>query len=107
MYVLKFRQSASSDVVKNRIRIRPANSPAERDQPYDDVPAPAADPDGYTRIVLDDLPQAQGLEGRYDVHVTAVDAAGNESPFLEVDDVAFDFVPPEAPTDGTVEHVGA
>jgi len=103
MPTLRFRQSPDADVVANRIRIRPANTPAAKDTPYDDVPAPTPDEDGYSRILLDDLPQAQGLDGRYDVHLTALDDAGNESPFLEVDDHVFDFVPPAAPTDGTIE----
>lgn len=103
MYTLKFRQSISDDVVANRIRIRPANTAAAKDAPFEDVTKPVPDADGYSRIVLDNLTQAQGLDGRYDVHVTAIDDAGNESDFLEVDDQAFDFVPPAPPTDGTIE----
>lgn len=105
MYTLKFKQSDGA--VGNRIRIRPANTPAVKDDPVDEVnPAPAPSPDGYTRIDLNPLPQMQGLDGNYDVHVTAIDAAGNESGFLEVDNQNFDVVPPAAPTDGTVESSG-
>lgn len=102
MYTARFRQSTSGDVVANRVRIRPANSPPVKDQPFEDVLNPVENPDGFTYIDLDPLQQAQGLDGQHDVHITAIDDAGNESDFLEIDNQTFDFVPPEAPTDGTV-----
>lgn len=101
--VVRFRQSDSADVVSNRIRVRPANTPAEYDSPFDDVPKPAADADGYTRIPAANIPAMQGLEGQYDVHITAVDGRGNESDFLEIDNQTFDLSPPNAPTDGATE----
>lgn len=101
--VIKFKQSASEDVTANRVRIRPANTPTAYDSPYHDVPKLAADDDGYTRIPLADVPQAEGLDGQYDVHVTALDDVGNESDFLEIDNQTFDIEPPAAPTDGSVE----
>lgn len=101
--VVRFRQSASGDVAKNRFRVRPANTPAAYDAPFDDVVPPAPNTDGYTRVPLSDIPQAVGLEGRYDVHVTAVDSAGNESDFLEIDNQLFDLSPPLPPSDGSVE----
>lgn len=101
--VVRFRQSASADVVKNRFRIRPANTPAAYDTPFNDVPAPAVDADGYTRVPLANIPAAAGLEGTYDVHVTAVDGVGNESDFLEIDNQSFDLSPPLPPSDGSVE----
>ena len=101
--VLRFKQSPSTDVVKNRIRVRPANTVAEYDTPFDDVVAPVADADGFTRIPLANVPATNGLEGQYDLHVTAVDGAGNESDFLEVDNQTFDLSPPDAPTEGSVE----
>lgn len=101
--VVRFRQSASPDIVSNRFRVRPANTPAAYDTPFDDVPVPAADADGFTRVPLANVPAAAGLEGRYDVHVTAVDGAGNESDFLEIDNQLFDLSPPLPPTDGSVE----
>lgn len=101
--VIRFRQSTSTDVVKNRIRVRPANTPGAYDSPFDDVSPPTPDADGYTRIPAANVPQMAGLEGKYDVHVTAVDARGNESDFLEIDNQTFDLSPPAAPTDGASE----
>lgn len=101
--VVRFKQSTSPDVVTNRIRVRPANTPAAYDTPFNDVPAPTPDADGFSRIAAANIPAMQGLEGRFDVHVTALDARGNESDFLEIDNQLFDLSPPLAPTDGSLE----
>jgi hypothetical protein len=99
--VLRFRNP--TDAVRNNIRIRPANTPAEYDDPVDTLDSPTPDTDGFTRIPLANIPQAAGLEGQFDIHVTALDAAGNESDFLEIDNQTFDISPPDAPTEGSVE----
>jgi len=101
--VVRFKQSVSADTVKNRVRVREANTPAEYDEPFNDVAKPTPDADGYTRIPAANIPAMAGLEGQYDVHVTALDSRGNESDFLEIDNQTFDLSPPEAPTDGATE----
>jgi len=102
--VVRFRQSASADVVANRIRVRPANTSPAYDTPFDEIrPVPTPDQDGFTRIPAANIPQMDGLEGQYDVHVTAVDSRGNESDFLEIDNQLFDLSPPNPPTDGATE----
>lgn len=102
--VIRFRQSNSPDVVANRVYVLPANSPHDSAAPFDEIrPAPAADNDGFTRIPAANVSRMQGLEGQYDVHVTALDARGNESDPLEIDNQLFDLSPPNAPTDGAVE----
>lgn len=101
--VVRFKPGASADIVKHRIRVRPANTAAAYDSPFDDVNAVAPDQDGFCRIPAANIPAMQGLEGQYDVHVTEVDARGNESDFLEIDNQTFDLSPPDAPTDGAIE----
>jgi hypothetical protein len=101
--VVRFRPSTSPDVVAYRFRVRGANTVAAYDTPYNDVAVRAPDADGYVRYPTANIPQFDGLEGRYDVHVTAVDGRGNESDFLEIDNQTFDLSPPEAPTDGAIE----
>ncbi|NJN00139.1 MAG: hypothetical protein HC793_00150 [Aquincola sp.] len=101
--VIRFRQSESPDVVANRFRIRPAGTTAAYDTPFDELPATAADADGFTRVPAVNVPALAGLEGQYDVHISAVDSVGNESDFLEIDNQTFDLSPPEAPTDGSIE----
>jgi hypothetical protein len=98
---LRFKNPA--DAAENIVRVRPANTPAAHDEPLDRLPAPTADADGFSRIPLANIPQAVGLDGQFDIHVTALDAAGNESDFLEVDNQTFDISPPNAPTDGSLE----
>lgn len=101
--VVRFKQSASADVVKNRVYIHAPNQPFDPANAFDEVAAPAADADGFTRIPMANLPKAAGLEGLFDVDVTALDARGNESDPLEIDNQLFDLSPPLAPTDGSVE----
>jgi hypothetical protein len=98
---LRFRNPP--DAAQNNIRIRPAGTAAVYDTPVDTLPAPVADADGFSRIPLANIPQAAGLEGQFDIHVTALDTAGNESDFLEIDNQTFDISPPAAPTDGSLE----
>jgi hypothetical protein len=102
--VVRFKQSDSTDVAANRIRVRDANTLAVYDEPFDEIkPPPAPDNDGFTRIPAANIPAMQNLEGQFDVHITAVDGRGNESDFLEIDNQTFDLSPPNAPTDGAVE----
>jgi hypothetical protein len=101
--VIRFTQSASDDVVANRVRIHPANSTPDYATPYDELPKAAPDADGFTRIPLANVPKAKGLDGSYDVAITAVDGVGNESDFLDIDNATFDLDPPLAPTGGSVE----
>jgi len=99
---IKFKQSVSADVTGNRVRIRPANTPFEADEPFQDFGKPTPEADGFSYIKLSDVNDAKGKEGKYDVHVTALDGVGNESDPLEIDNATFDLSPPEAPTAGSI-----
>lgn len=102
--VVAFKQSDSPDTEANRVRIVPAGSPLTYDMPFDEIkPVPTPDADGLTRIDLSKLQGAAGLDGQFDVGITAVDERGQESPFLVVPDGNFDFSPPSAPTEGQFE----
>lgn len=100
---IKFKQSVAVDVAKNRIRIRPGGSAMDYNAPYDDINKPTPGTDGYSRIPLSAVSRAKGIEGKYDIHLTAVDSVGNESDPLQIDNVTFDLSPPAAPTDGSLE----
>lgn len=100
---IAFIQALAADVVANRVRFHAANTEPDLATAYDEVPKPAVDADGKSRIPLSALPKAAGLDGTFDVAVTAVDDAGQESGFLDIDAVDFDFAAPDAPTDGSVE----
>lgn len=99
---IRFKHSGS-DVVAIRVRLSGANSDPSYDTPYDEVPLPALDPDGYRRIPVSSLPKLTGKEGTFDVDITAVDSAGNESDFLQINSANFDLSPPAAPTDGALD----
>lgn len=101
--VVRFKPGTSADIKFHRVRVRPANTAAAYDSPYDDVAAVSPDQDGYCRIPAANIPSMAGLEGQYDVHVTEVDQRGNESDFLEIDNQTFDLSPPDAPTDGHID----
>lgn len=102
--IMRFKQSTSGDVEGNRFRITDAGVPPSYADEYDDIsPAVPADPDGFSRVDVGSLQIAAGLDGVYDVHVTAYDERKQESAFLTVPDGNFDFSPPSAPTDGGFE----
>lgn len=100
--VVRFKPGTATDIKFHRIRVRPANTPAAYDTPFDDVPAVAPDADGFCRIPAANIPSMTNLEGVFDVHVTEFDGR-NESDFLEIDNQTFDLTPPDAPTEGSIE----
>jgi hypothetical protein len=106
MPILRFRQSPDTDVVANRIRavLRVEDGTVFDDlDPYTQVDAPTPDADGYSRIDLGKLQGISALDGTYDLYLTAVDDAGNESEPLELQSVELDFVAPLPPTEGAIE----
>jgi hypothetical protein len=99
---LRFRHTGL-DVSAIRVRLHAAESEPSYDTPFDEVPLPPQDDDGYRRIALNLLPKIAGKEGVFDVDLSAVDSAGNESDFLQINSANFDLSPPAAPTDGALE----
>jgi hypothetical protein len=102
--VIRFKQSDSADVKSNNVYIHAANTPFDPTGAFDSIsPVPTPDADGFSRIPLVNVPKAAGLEGQFDIDITAVDGVGNESDPLEIDNATFDLSPPDAPTDGALE----
>lgn len=102
--IAAFKQSDSPDTEANRVRIVPTGSPLTYDLAHDEIrPVNAPDADGFTRIDISKLAGAAGLDGIFDVGITAVDERGQESPFLILAEGNFDFSPPNAPTEGQFE----
>jgi hypothetical protein len=94
---IKFRPSTSPDVASYRVR-----EVADYDAPFVQVPKPAADADGFSRIPVSAVSFLDGTEGTVTVFLTAVDGAGNESDFLTVTG-PLDLSPPVAPSAGSIE----
>lgn len=105
--VIRFKQSDSADAVKNRVRIFSPGTDLKAaiayQTPFDELDKPTPDADGFSRIPLVNVPKAAGLTGTFELGITAIDATGNESDFLEIDNAVFDLSPPDAPTDGSLE----
>ena len=104
--VARFKQSDAEDIVANRVYVEEAPSQYTLDLlRVGEVPIPPVGDDGYTRIDLAALANvaSRDFDGTYDVYITAVDDAGNESAPLVIPQAVFDLVPPGAPTDGTIE----
>ncbi len=69
------------------------------EMPSVNVGVPPLDADGKHVVFLNSQPEFAALpEGEYDFAVTALDAAGNESDFSEVEKVPLDLTAPNAPT---------
>ncbi len=108
---LHFLPSNSPDTVEHRIRIAVDAAPFSYDLPavsiafdaaaYGALPtAPAAT---KINVNIGSLANAPKASGTYEVFVTAVDAAGNESDPLVIRGAVFDFVAPTAPTAGSID----
>ncbi len=89
-------------VTRYNVYVHAANTEPNYDDAHETVASPAV-VGGRVSIDLAELALFRGLEGLRDVAVTALDEIGNESDFLEIDGVSFDFSPPTAPTVGRVD----
>lgn len=97
---LRFTPSASADATGYRIRIIKDGLNFGYDLPYDEI----TDPKDGQKIEVDigSLSVAPSEEGVYDTFVTALDGFGNESDPMVIENSRFDFVAPEAPTEGEI-----
>ena len=91
---LVWQASPAADVVAYKVYYGPHDTVFDYTQPFVEVPAPTTELSISADPVLSALP-----EGEYDFAVTALDDAGNESNFAEVENVPLDVEAPAAPTD--------
>lgn len=85
-----------NDAYEYNIRIVPDNEPFN----YDRQPAFTVQHDPVLAEHEQDLAGTTLDEGVYDIYLTAVDPAGNESDPLPFADAVLDFTPPSAPASG-------
>lgn len=86
-----------------RIRIAPDNAVLDDTSNLSDFNYDVVDqPDTEVEVEVDvrELSVVPIVEGTYDLFITAVDEAGNESDPLLIADALLDFQPPAAPTSG-------
>lgn len=90
---LVWQASAAPDVAAYKIYFGPHDTLFDYTQPFVSVPG------DKTELSISASPELSALpEGQYDFAVTAVDDAGNESDFAEVENVPLDVEAPAAPT---------
>jgi len=87
--VIAWNKSSSTDVVGYRVRL----SASVVD--YTDPPIDVGD---VAHLDFAQVPSMAGVDGVFNVGVTAVDDGGNESDFARLDAFPLDLVPPDAPT---------
>lgn len=90
---LVWQASAAPDVAAYKVYFGPHDTTFDYTQPFVEVPG------NVTELSISGDPTLSALaEGQYDFAVTAVDDAGNESDFAEVENVPLDVEAPAAPT---------
>ena len=93
--ILKFQVSGSPDVVTYKMYIEPDGSEVTYDSPSYDIGKNEVD--GFIETDLSNVEGISTLDGVYNIGVTAVDDAGNESSMSKLDSVSLDFLAPDPP----------
>lgn len=92
-----------------RLRMAPDGTPILITDPpvYEGIPDPDPADGNYGLLPLTPewIPALADVEGSYDFTLRAVDRAGNPSPPLPFENVPLDFVPPAAPTEGSIVEI--
>ena len=96
MRTLKFRASDSPDVVKYKLYVSEVPEEVGYDSESVDLDN-QPDADNYIVVNLAELSIMTTKDGIYNLGVTAVDDAGNESSMSKAADVPLDFVAPNPP----------
>lgn len=88
--VVKYPASPSPDVVGYKLYMAAAPAPVDYDSPSFDLGK-------VTEVDISTLEGITSKDGTYNLGVTAVDDAGNESSISIVEGVAIDFAAPDPP----------
>lgn len=103
---LTFTKSGSQDVVGYALYIEEAPNPPSFSSQRVDLGNPDDDGSGKVDIILSNLPDVSTKDGVYNLGVSSVDDAGNESSMLTdgLENIALDFVAPDPPTSASVYY---
>jgi hypothetical protein len=105
---LKFRPSASADVVSYNLYVEPVPNQPDYDTSISyDLAQPVPDSEtGKASVNLATLfADGRVEDGVYNIGIAAVDDAGNISPMDILTNVPLDFVAPDAPTETEVVRI--
>jgi len=94
---LSFPPSGSPDVVKYMLYVIESSTNVEDIDAGGNYTAPSYDLAMATSIDLSTLPGMTSNDGVYNIGITAIDDAGNESSMSVISDVPLDFIAPDAP----------
>lgn len=100
--VMNFPASTSGDVTKYMLYVVAVPAAVDAVDGNADFTAPSFDIGTNLSVKLNDLPGMTTTDGLYNIGVTAIDDAGNESSMSTVSDVPLDFVAPDAPGQITI-----
>lgn len=89
---VSFPPSESPDVVGYKLYLETAPNPVTYSSPSFDL-------GNKTEVFISDLPGMDQIDGTYNIGVSAVDDAGNESDLKVIEGVSLDFFAPAAPAD--------
>ncbi len=95
---LSFPASGSQDVVGYKLYMETSPSPVT-------YTSPSFDLGNNTSVDMSTLPGISTTDGVYNLGITAVDDAGNESSFSLISEVPLDFLAPDAPGEVTITRV--
>lgn len=103
---LNFTKSGSPDVVGYNLYVQPMPDSVSFNSEKIALGNPAADGNGVISIDISALPGMTTKDGRYNLGVSAIDDAGNESSLLTegLQDIALDFAAPDPPTNANVSY---
>ena len=93
---IKFPPSSSPDVVGYRLYLEEAPNEVTYDSEFIDLGNPV-DPSGLVVVDLTQFSELTTKDGVYNIGITAIDDAGNESSMSKASDVPLDFVAPDPP----------
>jgi len=100
--MMNFPASTSGDVTKYLLYIAAVPAAVDEVDAGGNFVAQSFDLGTNLSVKLNDLPGMTTTDGLYNIGVTAVDDAGNESSMSTVSDVPLDFVAPDAPGQITI-----
>ncbi len=93
---IKFPPSSSPDVVGYKLYLEEAPNEVTYDSESIDLGNPV-DPSGLVVVDLTKFSELTTKDGVYNIGITAIDDAGNESSMSKASDVPLDFVAPDPP----------
>ena len=105
--VLNFKPSGSSDVTEYKLYIEESPTEVTYSSQSIDLGYPLIESDGYIKIDLSTLPNMTTKDGIYNLGISSIDDAGNESSIMTIglENVPLDFVAPDPPLEAFVTFI--